>query len=625
MPSGMSVGEALARFDPKVAREAVAIKVGDRLLDLSAPLREDVEIIPLLPGSSEALDVLRHSAAHLMAQAVTRLFPGVQVTIGPTVEGGFYYDFEYSRPFTPDDLKKIEKVMAEIVRDNLAVSREEMPRQEAMDLFTRLGQRFKVEIIEGIPDDRVSVYRQGDFIDLCRGPHVPATGRIKAFKLLRTAGAYWRGDEKNAQLQRIYGTAFFTRAELKEHLALLEEAKRRDHRRLGKELELFSFHPEAPASPFFHPKGAIVYNALIDLMRRVYREHGYEEVITPQILDVGLWHRSGHYDHYSESMYFSRVEDHEYAVKPMNCPTHCLMYLEKLHSYRELPIRYADFGRLHRFERSGVVAGLTRVRSFSQDDAHIFCAPEQVEEEIVSVMEMLFRVYRIFGFEETRTYLSTKPPRAIGSEQMWKQAEEALQRGLDRRQTSYELQEGEGAFYGPKIDFCVLDAMKREWQLGTIQVDFSMPERFELGYIDQEGRKRRPVMIHRALLGSIERFMGILLEHCAGALPFFLAPEQVRIVTVTDKQLEYGRKVVNALTREGIRARLDSRNEKLGYKIREGELQKVPYVLVLGDREVEAGTVTARPRKGRPEPPVPLDEFVAAVVAEAARTQGGVQ
>ncbi len=623
--AGTTAAQALSLLDAEAARRAVAVRIGQRLADLSSTLGEGDVVEPIFEDSPEGLEILRHSTAHLMAQAVMRLFADVQVTIGPTVEDGFYYDFEYSRPFTAEDLEAIERTMGKIARADLAISREEMSRSEAAALFSRLGQRFKVEIIEGLDEDRVSLYRQGEFVDLCRGPHLPSTGRIKAFKLLRTAGAYWRGDEKNARLQRIYGTAFFDQHELEEYLALLEEAKKRDHRRLGKDLDLFSFHPQAPASPFFHPRGAIVYNTLVELMRRLYTRFGYQEVITPQILDVDLWRRSGHYDHYRENMYFARAEDRELAVKPMNCPAHCLMFSEKLHSYRDLPLRYADFGRLHRFERSGVVAGLTRVRSFSQDDAHIFCTTDQVEDEIVSVMEMLFEVYRLFGFREIRTYLSTQPEQAIGSRQVWERAEAALMRGLERKQIAFALQEGEGAFYGPKIDFCVLDAMKREWQLGTIQLDFSMPERFDLHYIDSEGNRRRPVMIHRALLGSIERFMGILLEHTAGALPFFLAPEQVRIVTVTDKQLPYAREVLAALRREGIRAALDERSDKLGYKIREAELQKVPYVLVLGDKEVESRTVAARPHRGKPKPPVPLAEFLREVAAEANFGQGGVQ
>ncbi len=559
-----------------------------------------------------------------MAHAVKRLFPKTQVTIGPVIESGFYYDFKHDRPFTPEDLERIEGVMREIAEANLKVERREVAREEAIAFFRELGEHYKVEIIEGIPEARVSLYSQGDFTDLCRGPHVPSTGRLKAFKLTSVAGAYWRGSERNEMLQRIYGTAFPSPKELKTHLALLEEAKRRDHRRLGRDLDLFSFHPEAPASPFFHPKGAIVYNQLIAYIRRLYDQFGYQEVMTPQVLDVELWKRSGHYDNYRESMYFTEADERAMAVKPMNCPSHCLLYGEATRSYRDLPLRLADFGRLHRYERSGVTAGLTRVRSFSQDDAHIFCTPDQIESEVGHVVEMLFRTYDLFGFPERRIYLGTRPEKSIGDDAMWERAEGTLARVLTTREIPYQQNRGDGAFYGPKIDFCILDAMRREWQLGTVQLDFSMPERFDLHFVNSEGQHERPVMIHRALLGSIERFMAILIEHCAGDFPLWLAPVQARLVTVTD-QHAYAQDVLTALRAAGIRAEADLRNEKLGYKIREAELKKIPIVLVIGEKEITTNTVAPRRRGAGTLPAMTVPELIATVRRETEPfTTGGV-
>ncbi len=515
--------------------------------------------------------------------------------------------------------------MRAIASENIAVQRREMARQDAIALFREMGEHYKVEIIEALPDDHVSLYTQGDFTDLCRGPHVPSTGRLRAFKLTSVAGAYWRGDERNEMLQRIYGTAFPTPKELKEHLAMLEEAKRRDHRKLGRELDLFSFHPEAPASPFFHPKGTIVYNALVAYIRGLYRQYGYDEVLTPQILDVELWKRSGHYDNYRENMYFTEADERQMAVKPMNCPSHCLLYAAGKRSYRDLPLRIADFGRLHRYERSGVTAGLTRVRSFSQDDAHIFCTPEQIDAEVTSVVEMLFRTYDLFGFSERRIYLGTRPERSIGDAAMWERAERILREVLERRGIAFDIHPGDGAFYGPKIDFCILDAMRREWQLGTVQLDFSLPERFDLHFINHESKEERPVMIHRALLGSIERFMAILLEHCAGDFPLWLAPVQVRLITVTDQQHPYAARVLDELRAAGLRAEADLRNEKLGYKIREAELQKVPIVLVIGDKEVASETVAPRRRGAGALPATDVSTFIASIAADAhAGMPGGV-
>ncbi|HEY2775349.1 MAG TPA: threonine--tRNA ligase [Candidatus Binatia bacterium] len=621
IPAGTPARELLGG---KVAKLAIGVLIDGRPRDLSTALVEDSSIAPILPDSDEGLELLRHSSAHLLAHAVKRLFPEAQVTIGPVIENGFFYDFKFDRGFVPEDLEKIEAEMARIVAEDHEVRREEWTRDDAAKLFLSMGETFKAEIIRDLPDAVVGLYRQGDFVDLCRGPHVPSTGRLGAFKLLSVAGAYWRGDEKNPMLQRIYGTAWADRKALEQHLARIEEAKRRDHRRLGKQLGLFSFHREAPGSPFFHPDGALVYNLLIDYIRGLYRRYDYREVITPQVLDVDLWHRSGHYENYRENMYFTSVEDREFSVKPMNCPTHCLMYGEDLHSYRELPIRFADFGRLHRFERSGVVHGLTRVRSFCQDDAHIFCAPEQVQGEIRAVIEMIRHMNETFGFSETRVYLSTRPDKSIGSDEMWTHAESALREVLASENVAYRLNAGDGAFYGPKIDFCVFDAVGREWQLSTVQLDFSLPERFELRYIDSDGKEQRPVMIHRAVLGSLERFLGILIEHTAGALPLWLAPCQVQLVTVTDRQNDFAGQVTNQLRGAGFRARADLRNEKLGFKIREAQAAKIPVVAVVGDKEVEAGTVAPRLRGGAQVEPMTVDAFAAWLAERSRIGDGGV-
>jgi threonyl-tRNA synthetase len=601
-------------------RDAVAVRVGGRVIDLYRPLQESCTVEPVAAATAEGTEVLRHSTAHLMAQAVKRLFPDTQVTIGPVIEDGFYYDFKKATPFTPEDLERIETEMRAIIKSDFRVTREEMPRSDAIALFAQMGEDYKVEIIEGIPEPVVSLYRQGEFVDLCRGPHVPSTGVHKAFKLTGVAGAYWRGDERNAMLQRIYGTAFATRQLLEEHLARIEEAKKRDHRRLGKELDLYTFDVVAPGSPFFHPKGAIVYNQLIAYVRGLYQRYGYDEVITPQIMDVELWKRSGHYDHYRENMFFAQVEEREYAVKPMNCPSHCLIYSSRKRSYRDLPIRYADFGRLHRAERSGTLHGLTRVRSFSQDDAHIFCMPEQIGAEIGAVLRMVDEVYRDFGFDERRVMLSTRPEKSIGSDTMWEQSEGALAEVLRAAGIDYSINAGDGAFYGPKIDFVVVDALKRPWQLATIQLDFGeLPERFDLSYVRPDGSEARPVMIHRAILGTIERFMGILIEHCAGAFPLWLAPEQVRVLTLTERTEDYGRAVCEQLRAAGFRAELDDRSEKLGYKVREAQLAKVPYMLVVGDKEAEAGTVAPRSRSGGNSAAIPLADFMAQMSDEVAR------
>ncbi len=601
----------------------VAAKIDGRAVDLDRPVTSDCAVEWVSLDSPEGLDILRHSTAHLMAQAVQSLFPGTQVTIGPTIEDGFYYDFKRDGSFTPEEIEQIESRMHELARSNLSVVREEMTREEAIELFRGLGEDYKVEILREIPDEKVSLYRQGDWVDLCRGPHVPATGVIRAFKLTGVAGAYWRGDEKNEMLQRIYGTSWPDEKALQEHLKLLEEAKKRDHRRLGRELDLFSFHPVAPASPFFHPKGAIVYNELIAYMRRLYERYGYEEVITPQIFDVQLWHRSGHYDHFRENMYFTHIEEREYGVKPMNCPGHTYIYASRKRSYRDLPLRLADFGRLHRYEKSGVTAGLTRVRSFSQDDAHIFCSPDQIEDEMAALIKMLREVYRTFQFGEMQVKLSTRPEHFMGSLEVWTRAEDSLAQALKREGMDYQVNPGDGAFYGPKIDFVVLDALRRGWQLATIQLDFSMPQRFDLTYVAPSGGEERPVMIHRAILGSIERFMGILIEHCAGALPLWLAPVQVRLLTVTDAQKEYAQSVCEGIKGQGWRVEFDGRNEKLSYKIREAQLAKIPYAVVIGDREVSQQTLAPRRRGGENLKPMSVREFTELLKTEVAHELGG--
>jgi len=597
----------------------IAAKIDGLPVDLDRSLSMDCTLdwIPL--NSPEGLSILRHSTAHLMAQAVQSLFPGTQVTIGPTIEDGFYYDFKRDKSFTPEEIGKIEAQMQKLAGLDLKVTREEMPKEEAIKLFHQMGEEYKVAILTDISDETVSLYRQGNWVDLCRGPHVPSTGIIQAFKLTGVAGAYWRGDEKNEMLQRIYGTSFPSQELLREHLHLLEEAKKRDHRRLGRELDLFSFHPIAPASPFLHPKGTIIYNELISHMRQLYLRFGYQEVITPQIFDVNLWRQSGHYDHFKENMFFTHIEDREFGVKPMNCPGHTFIYSAKKRSYRDLPLRLADFGRLHRYEKSGVTAGLTRVRTFSQDDAHIFCAPEQIEAEMTDLLKMFREVYETFQFNKIKVKLSTRPEHFIGSPETWEGAENSLAQSLKTRGIDYQVSEGEGAFYGPKIDFVVTDAMRRGWQLGTIQLDFSMPERFDLTYVTATGSEARPVMIHRAILGSIERFMGILIEHTAGAMPLWLAPVQLKIMTVTDQQKVYAQKVYEDLKTAGWRTELDDRNEKLGYKIREAQVAKVPYALIIGDREMRDQTVSPRRRGGENLRSMSVKDFADILKLEIAR------
>ena len=617
LPEG-ATGETLAAsIGPRLAQAALAIKVEGRLMDLSTPLLTNSHVEIVTSKSPESLDLLRHSTAHLLAHAVKRLFPQTQVGIGPVIEDGFYYDFKVDRPFTAEDLVLIEAEMKKVVKEDIVVTRELLSRSEAIERFKKMGEHFKVDILAEIPtSEAISGYHQGDFYDLCRGPHIPRTGKAGAFKLTHVAGAYWKGDEKNPMLSRIYGTAFHTAKELEEHLALIEEAKRRDHRKLGKELDLFSFHPEAPASPFFHPKGTTVYNELVKYMRELYFKYGYQEVITPQILDTNLWRTSGHMDNYSDNMYFTEAEERDFAVKPMNCPTHCLMFASTKHSYRELPKRIADFGRLHRLERSGVTHGLTRVRSFCQDDAHIFCTEAQIKQESVAFLDLLKEVYATFGFHEVKVALSTRPAKRLGSDETWDQAEKALADALIDRGYEFTMNPGEGAFYGPKIEFQVSDALKRPWQLGTLQLDFLLPQRFHLKYIQSDGTEAHPVMLHRAILGSLERFFGILVEHCGGAFPVWLAPVQMILLPITDRANAMAEKIAAQAQDLGIRAELDLRNEKVNAKIRDAQLQKIPYMVVLGDREVETGQVAVRPRTQGDLGQKPLEAFLAQISQE---------
>ena len=555
---------------------------------------------------------LRHSASHVMAGVVVELFPEAKLAIGPPTDDGFYYDFLVSRSFTPEDLEAIEERMRRDIAKALPLERREMSRGEAHEQFA--DQPFKLETIAEIPaDEAISTYRHGSFEDLCEGPHVESTDAIHAFKLLSIAGAYWRGDEKRPVLQRIYGTAFESQEALDDYLHMLEEAQRRDHRVLGRELGLFMMDPIAPASPFFLPKGTIVYNLLTEYVRGLCQQYGYQEVITPQIFDTELWKRSGHYDNYQESMYFINVEEREYGVKPMNCPAHALIYASQLHSYRELPLRIADFGRLHRFERSGVVQGLTRVRSFSQDDAHIFCIADQIAEEVQRLIQMYQEAYLLFQFDRVRLALSLRPEKRVGSDEIWDRAESALQDVLQQAELSYDTMPGEGAFYGPKIDFFVPDALGREWQLGTIQLDFSLPERFDLEYVAEDGSRQRPVVIHKAMLGSLERFMGVLIEHYAGAFPVWLAPVQAVVIPIADRHLEYARQVEARLAAERIRVQVDGRSERMNAKVRDAQLQKVPYMLIVGDREAAEGAVSVRLRSGENPGPTPLEDAMALV------------
>ena len=558
---------------------------------------------------------IRHSAAHVMADAIVSFFPEAKLTIGPPTEDGFYYDIDLPRPLTPDDLERIEARMRETIKADHPFECREISRDDAQRMFA--DNPYKLQIIDEIPSgEAITTYSHGAFTDLCEGPHVERTGDIEAVKLLNVAGAYWRGSEANPMLQRLYGTAFESQEALDEHLQMLEEALKRDHRKLGRQLDLVMFDPVAPASPFFLPKGAVVYNLLIDYIRGLNTRYGYQEVITPQIYSADLWRKSGHYDNYKDSMFFIDIEDREFGLKPMNCPGHAVMYASRLHSYRDLPLRYADFARLHRNERSGVTHGLTRVRSFTQDDAHVFCRLDQIKDEIATIIEMVSEVYRTFEFDEVMTYLSLRPDKRVGSDEMWDRAEAILKETLVAKAIDHEVVPGEGAFYGPKIDFFVRDALRREWQLGTAQLDFSLPERFDLEYVDDEGKTERPVLIHRAMLGSIERFMGILIEHTGGAFPVWLAPVQAVVIPIADRHLDYARKIEGLLRDAALRVEVDARNQRMNLKIREAQLQKVPYMLVVGDREEEQGAVAVRTRAGENLGARAVDQLIADIRAE---------
>jgi threonyl-tRNA synthetase len=614
--------EVASSIGPRLAKDTVGGQVDGHpeVIDLRTKLKDGQKIKIITPKDPESLEVVRHSGAHLMAQAVQEIWPEVKVTIGPVIENGFYYDFDSPFAFTPEDLQKIEKKMLEILARNEEVVRSELPIKEAIETFEKMGERFKAEIIRDLAakgETKVGIYKQGpEWFDLCRGPHVQRMGQIKAIKVLNLAGAYWRGDEKNAQLQRIYATAFNDKKDLEEHLHNLEEAKKRDHRKLGKDLGLFYFNQLAPGSPFFAPKGAIVYNELQNLMRDKYRKYGYSEVITPQVFDVDLFHTSGHYENYRENMYFSRVEERDFSMKPMNCPGHCLLYHAERKSYRDLPWRIADFGRLHRYERSGVMHGLMRVRTFCQDDAHIFCRLDQLQDEIAKFITMLDEVYGVLGMSNYKIFLSTRPEKRMGSDELWDTYEGALKDALKSLNLPYTINPGDGAFYGPKLDIMFIDAVKRPWQLGTLQVDPNLPRAFDLSYIGEDNAQHQPIMLHRAILGSLERFIGVYLEHTAGHLPTWMSPVQVAILNITDRQIEYAQKVNNLLQAAGIRSMSDERGEKLGYKIREAQLQKIPYMLILGDKEKDSGTVSVRLKNGKILEAVPLNEFTEKIVGE---------
>lgn len=614
-PAGVSVAEAIGSWKKEALATAVAATVNGALVDLSFVLAEDAKVEPMDIASKKGLSVLRHSISHVMAQAVQDVFPGAKVTIGPSIEDGFYYDFEYAETFTLDDFEKIEKRMKEIVAADYPFIREELPREKAVELFAGKGEDYKVELIRDLPADvsAVSLYKDGDYVDLCRGPHIPRTGMIKAFKLLSVAGAYWRGDERNKMLQRIYGTGFADEQALQDYLTLLEEAKKRDHRRLGKELDLFQVNDEAGAGlVIFHPKGMLLRYLIEEWERKEHLKRGYDMVMGPQILKVDLWKKSGHFDHYRDNMYFTEVDEQTYGIKPMNCLSHMLIYKSKIRSYRDLPLRYFELGTVHRHEKTGVLHGLMRVRQFTQDDAHILCMPEQLNAEIRAIADFVSYAMGIFGFEY-EVELSTRPEHSIGSDADWDLATHALENALKDNQIPYEVNEGDGAFYGPKIDFKLKDALKRKWQCATIQCDFTLPERFDLSYIGPDGEKHRPVMLHRVILGAIERFMGVLIEHYAGAFPVWLAPVQCVVLTVTDKQIPYAGKVYDQLIGAGVRCEAYFDNDKLGYKIRQAQMQKIPYMLVIGDKEVAAGTVAPRARDGRNLGALPVEEFIALV------------
>jgi len=609
-PAPVSVADVAASIGAGLARAALAGRVDGRLVDTSHVIEHDVALSIVTAKDADGVDIIRHSTAHLLAQAVKQLFPGAQVTIGPVIEDGFYYDFSYERPFTPDDLAAIEKKMAELAAQEQRVQRQVMARDTAVDYFKSIGEHYKAEIIASIPgNEEISLYSQGDFTDLCRGPHVPDTGKLRAFKLMKIAGAYWRGDSRNEMLQRIYGTAWGDAKSLAEYLHRLEEAEKRDHRRIGRALDLFHFQDEAPGMAFWHPKGWVIWQQIEHYMRGVLGRHGYQEVRCPSILDASLWRKSGHWENFHENMFTTESESREYAVKPMNCPGHVQIYNQGIRSYRELPLRLAEFGSCHRNEPSGSLHGLMRVRAFTQDDAHIFCTEDQIQAEVAGFIDLLQKVYRDFGFEQIQIKLSTRPAKRVGADETWDKAERALQDALDGKGLEFQLQPGEGAFYGPKIEFSLRDSLARVWQCGTIQLDFSMPDRLGAEYVTEDNARRTPVMLHRAILGSLERFIGILIEHHGGYMPAWLAPVQAVTMSISERQAPYAAEAAEVLQNQGFRIDSDLRNEKIGLKIREHTLQRVPFLLVVGDREVENRTVAVRTRRGQDLGVMPLDDF----------------
>jgi threonyl-tRNA synthetase len=616
----VTVQDVAASIGAGLAKATLAGKVDGKLVDASFPIEHDASLQIVTEKSPEALEILRHSTAHLMGQAVQRLFPGAQVTIGPVIDNGFYYDFAYERPFTPEDLPKIEAEMHRIVAEQLPVTRSVKSRDDAVAFFRGLGENYKAEIIEGIPaNEDLSLYSQGEFTDLCRGPHVPNTGKLHSFKLMKVAGAYWRGDSANAMLTRIYGTAWLNDKDLKAYLYQLEEAEKRDHRKIGKALDLFHQQEESPGMVFWHPNGWAIWQQVEQYMRGVYRKSGYQEVRCPMVLDVSLWKKSGHWDNYKENMFFTESEKHTFALKPMNCPGHVQVFNTGLHSYRELPIRYGEFGGCHRNEPSGALHGIMRVRAFTQDDGHIFCTPEQIESEVTEFHRQAMQVYADFGFDDIDVALALRPDKRIGDDDVWDRAEAALRGALSAAGVKWTELPGEGAFYGPKIEYHMKDSIGRDWQVGTMQVDFMMPERLGAEYVAEHSQKRHPVMLHRAIVGSMERFIGILIEHHAGLLPAWLAPVQATVFSITDAQADYVREVTQTLVDKGFRVQSDLRNEKVGYKIREHTMQKVPYLLVVGDREKETGAVSVRTRSGEDLGSMPLADFIERLETETRR------
>jgi threonyl-tRNA synthetase len=616
----VSVAEVASSIGAGLARAALAGRVDDQLVDTSHVIEADARLSIVTPKDPAGLEIIRHSTAHLLAQAVQSLFPDAQVTIGPVIEDGFYYDFAFKRPFTPEDIAAIEARMKELASKDLPVERRLMGRDEAVAYFKGIGEHYKAEIIASIPAGQdISLYGQGDWVDLCRGPHVPSTGRLKAFKLTKLAGAYWRGDSRNEMLQRIYGTAWQDEAALKAYLLRLEEAEKRDHRKLGRELDLFHFQEESPGAVFWHPKGWTLFQQLIGYMRDTQRTAGYQEVNTPEILDRELWARSGHLEKFGENMFLTQTPDERvYAIKPMNCPGHIQVFNQGLRSYRDLPLRFCEFGKVHRYEPSGALHGLMRVRAFTQDDAHVFCTEDQITAESVAITDLILGIYRDFGFDDIRIKFSDRPEKRVGSDAIWDRAEAALRSAAEAAGLELEYNPGEGAFYGPKLEFVLRDAIGRDWQCGTLQVDFNMPERLGASYVGDDSQRRTPVMLHRAMFGSLERFCGILLEHHAGRLPTWLAPVQVAILNITDRQAEYAGAVQEILKNQGVRAAADLRNEKIGFKIREHTLQRVPYLIVVGDREAQNNEVAVRTRSGKDLGSMPLEQLLQRLAAEIA-------